>query len=238
MTEVSLLRTHFQQTNQPTIPTTYISIRITLPHSEIDKITRVFDTDSWYIIYPHFGGKKDNEHFHILVPGNGPKCAERYRSRIKRADNLGLSGNKCLSVKSQDNTVCCGIQYCSREGTEPVVKGDHVSEWIALSPKWVSKSTGVKRKRDDDGPIKLTCVNHVTLAFEYRREKGLLGNDLCEVVRRMLDSGDYVVDANFMRSGAPDFLIDVFKDSVEAGRVTWKAMSCRGGLWKPPRQGW
>lgn len=234
MSVVSLLRTHNQQTNQPT---KYVSIRVTTPHTNLEKLVRVVDNEEWYIIYPHFGKDKDNEHFHVLVPGSSERDRERFRNAFKRAGDLNLSGNKSISVKFQDNTLSSGIQYCAREGTAPSVKGDNVSEWIDAAPKWVEKKNG-KRKRDDDGVIKLTCVNHVALAFEYWKKNNLHGDDLCEVVRRMLDSGEYSADANWMRQGAPDFLIDVFKESCEAGRLTWKAMSCRGGLWKPPRQTW
>lgn len=235
MSVVSLLRTHNQQTNQPT---TYVSIRVTVSHSMIDSIIRVLSNEDWYIIYPHYGKNKDNEHFHVLVPGSSAGDRERFRNAFKRASDLDVSGNKSISAKLQDNTVSCGIQYCSREGTDPYVKGDLVSEWICAAPKWVESTKVGKRKRDDDGVIKLTCVNHVQLAFEYWKKNNLHGDDLCEVVRRMLDTGEYMADANWMRQGAPDFLIDVFKESCEAGRLTWKAMSVRGGLWKPPRQTW
>lgn len=217
-------------------PTTYISIRITVPHAMADSVIAVIAKEEWYIMYPHTGSVTEKEHFHVFVPGCGKSDCERYRLAFKRSAGFTVYGNRTISVKSQDNGLCRAISYGAKEKTEPYVKGDFVSEWINASPAWVQKVG--KRKRNADGVITLTCINHVQLAFEYRKANNLHSDDLCEVVRRMICSGEYMVDANFMRSGAPDFLIDVFKEACENGELKWKPLCCRLGLWKPPRQTW
>ena len=84
--------------------------------------------------------------------------------------------------------------------------------------------------------IKLTCNNHMRLAWLYRKEHNLKTKHLEDVVAHMLNNG-YYLDGGFAKGGAPDFYLEVFGQSCEIGRLTWKSQNTRN-LWRAPRQTW
>jgi len=225
-----------QQQIEPSIiyPTGYISLRLTMKHEDWPLIAREVINDSeWYISYPHYGKNRDNEHFHVFLPG-GRTESEKYRNRAKK---LGYSGNKHVSIKCHENGLSCAIQYGSRENTEPFAKGDNVQEWIENAPKWVQVDKASmlgKRGRVDPEGIKLTSVNHLRLAWEYRKKQRFPNDTLPGVIASMLDAGYYICPA-FARQGVPDFYKDVFADSVKCGRLQWKSQIKQWSmhLWRP-----
>ena len=46
-----------QPTNQPTVPTRYVSVRVTLTHDQWDVIEQCINDVEWYISYAHLGKK-------------------------------------------------------------------------------------------------------------------------------------------------------------------------------------
>ena len=69
----------------------------------------------------------------MLLPGSDNRPTEKFRFRLKKS---GFSGNTQFSIKRLENGLSQGIQYCSREKTEPITHGD-VAEWIASAPRWL-----------------------------------------------------------------------------------------------------
>lgn len=158
----------------------YTSTRITVKHAMLQTmIDKVFYDAEWYICYPHFGKHGDNEHFHIFSPATDKSGHERLRKRVK--DSFG-TGNKYVSVKSCKNGISCAIQYGSREGTQPTIRGD-VQQWIDDAPAWIpGASDKKKRKRnvtheDSDGEwesgIRVNMYNLVDVAVRYYKRKRL-----------------------------------------------------------------
>jgi len=229
-----------QPANQPTNhqpPVWYVSIRVTVGHDEWDRVYECIKDCLWYISYPHTGSNSDNEHFHIFVPGANNADREKFRKRFKSA---GFSGNKQFSIKLNQNCVTSAIQYASKEGTTPRFSGDEQSEWIAMSPEWENRTTkGIKpkpRKIDPLG-IRLSCVNLLQLSFKYHQSKRMTTDHLGKVMEFMLNDG-YYMDSNLVRSGAPDFYLQVFKDSVECGSLRWKSETITPSIFRTPRQTW
>lgn len=211
-----------------TIPQHYISIRITTPHANWASVYDVIKDEPWYISYPHFGKKGDNEHFHVFTPGGTVADRERIRARFKRA---GFTGNKCICVKLGENGITSGIQYGSRERTQPRFAGENVDEWIRISPPW-DPNLAKKRKRDSDDYVQLTCMNVIRYAFEYWKDNNIKSTDLPKVVEIMLQDGKYVFSSAMMRQGAPSWQIDVFRESCEAGRLVYNSEIFRTAIWR------
>lgn len=163
-------------------PAEYLSIRITIPHKDIPKVIEhvLFDAE-WYFLYPHFGKNGDNEHVHIALPWTTEQHRDTLRKRI--ANSVGAVDRK-LGTKHFKNGVSKAIQYMSRENTEPVTRGDAVSQWIADAPAWVPGQFGGKiaaRKRrriaeDSEGEFDLnTIINMYNVVGQavrfYKRNK-------------------------------------------------------------------
>lgn len=211
-----------------TVPTTYVSIRVTTPHSNWPAVEKLVEDADWYICYPHSGKNGNNEHFHVFVTGGTACDREKYRKRFKTA---GFSGNKFIGVKLFENGITSAISYGAREGTEPITKGDECAQWIAESPEWVEQRAG-KKRRPTDEYVELSCKNLMKLAFEYRSNENILSTDLPFVMEHMLNSGFYVMSPTLMRQGAPLWMIDVFQHSCEVGRVEWKNQIWRSGVFR------
>jgi len=125
-------------------PSEYTSIRITIKHDVGPAfVAEFFKDEPWYICYPHNGKNGDNEHYHVFVSATTVLGRQKYRDRLKRAHG---PGNKFFSLKHCKNGISCAIQYGSKEGTEPITRGD-VQSWIELSPAWLPGVAGRKRKR-------------------------------------------------------------------------------------------
>lgn len=139
-------------TNQPTnqgptdempVPEFYLSSRVTIAHDKVGDVKNVFH-DYEYIIYPHTGGVTGKQHFHVYVPleSSDDATAKRHTERIRKRfrDGLGLSGNGNFSIKRYDNGLLKGIQYGSKEGTDPIVSNDRMSDYVKRAPAWVDKA--------------------------------------------------------------------------------------------------
>lgn len=165
-------------TDRPMV-SVYTSVRITIPHSLLDKmLEKVFYDVVWYICYPHSGKNGDNEHFHVFCPATDSAGRDRIRKRVK--DNFG-SGNKFISLKHCENGISQAIQYGSKEGTQPITRGD-VQSWIDNAPAWIPGGVTKKRKRnrtqeDSDGeyeaPIVVNKYNISWLAARFYQRKKL-----------------------------------------------------------------
>lgn len=224
-------------------PLSYISVRITDIHANWDKIKPICDHFNAYISYPHYGDNKDNEHFHVFIPDfvgtdkSLKSLEDKFRNRVKSS---GYYGNGKYSVKRLQNGITQAISYGAREKTVPHTKGEHVDEWIAAAPEWVERDKlPVKRKRTaeaDEFGIKITCVNVIKRCFDYHARKNMKTDDMKTVLHHMLQDG-YYMDANVMRSGLPEFFLDVFKESVAVGKLTWST-STLTNIFRTPRQTW
>lgn len=212
-----------------TVPTTYISLRVTTPYSNWPAIEKLVSDAEWYISYPHSGKDGNNEHFHVLIDGGTVKDREKYRKRFKAA---GFSGNKFVSVKFCENGVTSAITYCAKESTTPYVKGPECHKWISEAPEWVEARVGKKRRAADEY-IELNCKNLMKLAFEWRRSNTTITSmHLPYIIECMLNSGLYIMSPTLMRQGAPLWMVPLFKHSCEVGTLQWKHDIWESGVFR------
>lgn len=201
------------QTNQPTNhqPPTYISARITLPHSQWEYLRdkTLYDID--YVVYPHHGKHNDNPHFHIFSPADHSRDVERYRRRVKAAfaDRIG---NGFFSIKFMSNGIIRGLQYGSREGTTPYVKGEELLQLMPTVPPWEDTKKppgqtllpyGLETRKERDW--QLGYPNLVCQAVRHARLHGLGTSSLKEVVRHMLENTKWRPNKHMLSGGVPDF---------------------------------
>lgn len=200
--------TYVSVTNQPTTnipPTSYLSIRITLSHSQIDKLQEAILVDLSFIAYPHLGKDKSNPHWHLLIPTTDSKTlAEKIRQRVKRTFPT-QSGNKFFSIKQMANGLLQGIQYCSHEGTQPV-HTDDMLVFIQQAPRWVQTHIEEHVQVSDKAKSEwqLTYSNLVPQALMYAR-KNHLHTSLKETVHHMIDHTNWSPSIQLVRNGVPEY---------------------------------
>lgn len=203
-------------TNQPP-PTDYLSVRITLPHDVWYTIVSsiLFDSDV-YIAYPHVGTVTQKPHWHILIPtisSTATKDGERYRKRVKSAK---LCGNESFSIKKQSNGILCGIQYCSREHTRPMVAGPDTQHWIDIAPSWVDRDQSVmatKPVKERLGSPTLTLSNVVKQCLKYSRQHPdrhhVETANMTEILHLMVQDG-WTPSRDILTKGIPRALHDEY----------------------------
>ena len=195
----------------PQHPQTYVSIRVTTPHSNLDKILNVLSKprESW-IVYPHSGSKANNPHFHAAVIASNIKEAEMLRQRFKRT-LPDLKGQENLTVKYMTNGILKAIQYMSKEGTKPVYSSD-MQVHIDAAPKWEQRTldSWVKPEKANS-EWQLTYCNIVPQAVTYARKKGLTGKSLKAVVQHMLENTNWSVSNYLLNRGVPSYYEERFE---------------------------
>ena len=208
-----------KQTNKQTSDN-YISVRVTLPHKDVDQVVKVASGYN-YCIYLHKAGT-DNEHFHVCFPGGQP---DAIRQRFKRAwPDRG--GNGFICVKSFQNGLYNFVRYGHHEGAEPIFKEE---SWKSIIEEGLSY--GVYKKRDKEeqsGTVKkvrerlsnpqLTRSNLLRQAVKYAREHNTGTLDLGSVLKRMVNDG-WDPDHGLWLHGATSDQYDIF-----AARMTGKSI--------------
>jgi len=216
------------------VPAHYISVRVTIVHDDwmiVYNALGISEVD-WYISYPHTGKDGTNEHYHVFLPGGTPADRERFRKRLK---SVFVGGNRDFSVKLMQNGLTSAITYGSREGTVPIWRGPLTKQWIDASPEWVESRPGKGLKRDSTGAVSITGLNMMRLAWDYHKSQNAQTTDLAEVLEAMLNSGDYNLAMSVVNQGVPDWYLEVFRESVERGRLKWTNSIWRQGVFRPPR---
>lgn len=184
-------------TNQPA---NYVSIRLNIGSAQFERFRELM-TDSEYIAYPHTGKNGTNPHYHVLVVSDKP---EKYRKRIK--DNLGLTGNKYVSLKLCKNGILAGIQYCSREHTDAIVSSDEMSALVAAAPSWVQQTiaTGTSSKCTDRD-WQLSYTNLVSVAVSHAREHSFVDYSLKQTVEDLMSKTKWRPSKYLINGGVPAF---------------------------------
>lgn len=198
-----------QQTNQPT-STNYLSVRVTLPHKDVEQVKTLFG-DFNYCIYMHKSGTT-NEHYHVCVPGGKP---EAIRQRLKRTwPDRG--GNKFCSVKQYTNGLSGFVFYCHHEGADPVFKEDSWKNIIddvktnGVYKKHVQVSSGtVQKVRERLSNPQLTMSNLLKQATKWAKEHDTGARDLGTVLKRMVNHG-WDPDYGLLSKGVPTEYYEIF----------------------------
>lgn len=187
-------------TNQPT----YISLRLTIPHSDVsilyDKI--IHDVDEW-CVYKHGGSNTGiAEHVHVAIVGGN---CERIRKRLR--DNIG-GGNKVYSVKQFTNDVRGFVFYCSHEGSIPDFKGDkwpvyiqEIQEGGGYQKRKMTDHFVVKDKKEVVRSWTLTYTNLVLQAVAHHKRYRLDTDSLKKVVLHMWKNTNWAPSRDVRKNG-------------------------------------
>lgn len=202
--ETTLL-SHDQPTNQPTGPTSYLSIRLTLAHNESKSVCDFFDFYGDYCVYMHKAGSS-NEHYHVCLGGLGGGDTERVRNRIKKRWPTVKH-----SIKFFSNGVRSFMFYCGHEGLDPICKGLYWEEVRGTISEYYVKQTGQlmlplesKKVKDGDADWQLTYSNFVSKCINHARKHGLTGS-LKEVLQDMMERTKWRPSYHMVKNGVPDF---------------------------------
>lgn len=199
-------------------PSCYLSIRVTIAHDEWETLVRVLSggSDLQYIGYPHSGRDGSNPHFHVLIPSVDARAAERFRNRLKRHFGTQENGNKIYSISARSNGLLSGIQYCSKEGTEPVLSGPELQSFVDSAPPWEHRNIGnymtdesKKRKIDPMHHYPITARNLLKVTLDYRKRKGIPSKELSSILEAM-HSDNWFLDMALIRNGIPATFFDEF----------------------------
>lgn len=218
-----------------------MSVRLTVAHTpeNVDAIRSVLrcsdgEPRADYVIYPHLGVRRDNPHYHILCPVAGSaehaaKEVEKYRRRFKSAFP-GLSGNGFLRMKIETNDIEKGIQYCSRENTDPIYASDEAIEGdpggfsmivhkVENAPPWEDRRMvqsmlpldpgNPNKKPRVPGDWLLTYNNLVAVAVDYARKRGSTGS-LKATVKDMLKNTKWQPSKWMLTGGVPSYYSNLF----------------------------
>lgn len=218
--------TYVSPTNQPTdqqqppqseVFNDYLSVRVTVLHKDVTKlICDVFESLD-YILYKHKGTRTHKEHVHVLV--TDVSASEKIRNRLKRA---GYKGNEIFSIKTFHNGLSKGIQYASKEGTEPTYVGEF-EEIIKNAPKWVQHKVDeytervpadYKKLRD----WQLTYTNIVPVTVRYVQDKRLTRLSFREAVNHLMENTNWRISFKIQQCGIGPFQFSDYDRRL--GKVT------------------
>lgn len=171
-----------------------------------------------FIAYPHSGKDGTNPHFHICIPTTAP---QQDVARIRQRLNRKFKGNQEYSLKSCVNGLLAAIQYMSREGTDPIFKGDDVAVWIESAPKWEDKvpsfqTTLDKKRKNPDNIPQITYGNMFIVCARWRARFALKRTDLTDIIEHMCDAGTWQLSASVHKGGIPETMLAEFVQFVSA----------------------
>lgn len=216
-----------QPTNQPTVPTFYVSLRLTLDHGRWSDIKDKVVHDAQYVAYTHKGTGGDNPHFHIFIPDpDQKKAAERFRKRVKSAFP-DCTGNAYFSCKFMSNGILNAITYGSKEETVPYVSGPDMQALVDLAPPWVhqerniggymKKPAGREPNPDHFKIINPRNIEKVTL--RYRQSNGIRSKNLEDTLEAMHRDNWRLAEC-FMRNGILRSYFESFTSACD-GKHYW-----------------
>lgn len=207
--------------------TAYASVRVTCPHIDLKRMLAKIFAGLSYICYPHKGSKTGKEHCHVLVPDATVKVRDQLKTRLNRN---GYVGNETFSIKGMNNGILCGIQYASREGTEPIIEGD-LHELVKLAPAWKQTSIhshmSVTDKPDKLRDWQLNYSNLVPQAVHFAKVNRMGDTTLKSVVKEMIRTTKWRPCKQMYVGGVPDMYSLDF--DFRMGRASEPDMS----WWRP-----
>lgn len=189
----------------------YYSYRITIPHDRVSDVTRItYEHSRDSILFLHFGDREvPNEHFHILIPTEDLKLADRVKVQFTRFFNK--KGNEFHAGKYWHNGIVSAISYCKhgvRPDTPPIFENETYRYLLRVAPTFVKKvedpisvtKFGEPRKiRERLGEHVLTVGNLLKQA-----SKNSFGeNRLDRIILKMCTTGGYVPSRDLMTNGVP-----------------------------------
>jgi hypothetical protein len=131
------------------------------------------------------------------------------------------------------NIVLSFITYTAREFTEPNIRGE-VEQWITDAPVWIQANlldnlNPIRGGKPRKGSMLITSTKCLYQVWRWRKERKR--NDLREIDKCLMymleemddeDEPKYMISPEFARRGIPKFWEDIFKDSCDKGKITFK----------------
>lgn len=202
--------------DQPDVPTFYVSLRVTLSHDQWDDIKEKVLVGVKYVAFPHRGYGGDNPHFHIFVPSPDKKDAERLRNRFKRGFP-DLAGNAYFSCKFQGNGILNAITYGSKEETTAIVSGSDMQDLVLMAPAWVhqERTIGAYMKKapgkeiNSDHFKQITPRNIEKVTLRYRQSNGIKSDQLEDTLEAM-SRDNWRLCEHFWKNGILEVYYDAF----------------------------
>lgn len=221
--ETTLVSDPNKQTNKHTYEH-YLSVRVTVKHENVSSFLRAVFDNVDYICYKHKGVRTKKEHVHVLVPD--VDIVQKIRTRLARA---GYKGNESFSIKTFHNGLSSGIQYASKENTEPIYVGEF-EDIIRDSPKWVQKdmysytersSVDMKKLRD----WQLSYTNVVPVTVRYVQDNNLTSLSFFDAIDHLMDHTNWKISDKIQRCGIGPFQISDYERRLgkcEKRDTSWK----------------
>lgn len=206
-----------QSTNQPIVgevPTvafseTYLSVRITLPHSQIEeKVLPIFD-GSDFAVFRHKGARSFKEHVHVFVVSDNKRDSEKFRNRLKKS----FTGNKEFSLKFMSNGLLKGLQYGSKEGTTAICTSGLMEDAVRAAPPWEPQesrledyfSTKEAANPEKERDWQLIYSNLVCQAVRYAKGTHNTSLSLKMCVKDMIQKTKWRPTKQVIAGGVPPF---------------------------------
>jgi len=216
-------------TDDLVVPQSYLSYRVTLDHINVDKIRElVCKHADEYLIWPHTGDSEvANPHFHIIIPTEDLKLADRVRHTFGRT--FERSGNEFHAAKFHVNGVGHAISYLKHDqrGT-PTYAGSYWSKLIECAvPLGDESHTAVhrgKQPRERLGDYVLTYSNVIKQAIKHRgNEKNL------QKVLMYLERIGWIPSRELLSNGIPEEFYALWDQRIGEKKQELK-------LWMQPHQ--
>lgn len=207
--------TDSSQTVEPTVPTHYISIRLTVAHDEWPKVmSSVLHDTIDYIAYPHFGKDRSNPHYHIFIPSSDTRGGDKFRNRINKVFG---KGNEVFSIAFKSNGILNAITYGSKEGTESITGSLSMLSLVEQAPAWEHKEMGIgaylKKPKvsrlDPDHFSQLTYRNIEKATLRYRQRRGIKSDQLEDTLEAMFKD-NWRFDRSLLDRGIPAAIFTEF----------------------------
>lgn len=206
------------------VPTHYLSLRLTVPHSKWDDVLKYIIIDAAFIAFPHDGKGHDNPHFHIFIPCDDTRGGEKYRNRIRK--HMPSGGNALYSINFKSNGILNAITYGSREGTQPVLSPS-LEYLVHLAPPWEVKPQNIgaylkkpaQRTTNPDNVKILTYRSLEKAALRHRQRVGITSDQLEDTLESMFKE-DWRFDRTLNDRGIPATFFDEFTKQCH-GATSW-----------------
>lgn len=191
----------------------YLSVRVTVHHKDVTSLINTVFNGMDYICYKHRGQRTKKEHVHILL--TDVSIVQKVRTRLLRA---GYKGNESFSIKTFHNGLSKGIQYASKEGTEPTYLGEF-EDIIKNAPRWVQKDmyscaeramVDAKKLRD----WQLTYTNIVPVTVRHVQDCGMTHLSFFDAVDHLMENSNWRICDKIQRLGVGPFQISDYERRI------------------------
>lgn len=201
----------YKPTDKPAVHVHYYTYRVTVPHSDKNKLKEIlWNYSKNFIMASHnadvTSDKKGEhaEHFHCAFLDLDPSKVVAMKKQV--GIKFGRKGNELHSGKFMDNTIYKGIQYFKHDpSVEFTWRGTEWNQIISDSPDWEDQEPSSKRQKTEvkekpSFPI-VTQSNVIKQALKWRTQHNINSTDLGVVCEHMTRVGNWQPTRDVMKNG-------------------------------------